>query len=277
MPRPRRPPPRRPLSCRILEPPETGRRRGRAGLAVVAIPRNTAHAPNGGAGLRLTGPGGENTPRNHCAARSCKGPAWTEDSRFQPRIDAEERIEPNAIPDAYRGITIREHSHSEIVGSLPEGNLIAQAGMPEQTPGSTTPTPPVRVTDPPAPNVLAPSARRHANRRTDAGAARNRSKPTSAADTGFRSCPPVTRKPFPYPSLRSPLHAITHSSSQRHDADQRPGEPQICVCAKARDHGILNAHANRLMDKIKRIRDGTQYCQRFPFQDWQPARAGESE
>jgi len=51
--------------------------------------------------------------------------------RFQIRIDAEERIEPNdAMPDAYRRTLIRQisqHAHSELVGMLPEGNWITRA------------------------------------------------------------------------------------------------------------------------------------------------------
>ncbi len=54
-----------------------------------------------------------------------------EDPRFQARIDAEERIEPNdPMPDAYRRTLIRQisqHAHSEIVGMLPEGNWITRA------------------------------------------------------------------------------------------------------------------------------------------------------
>jgi ring-1,2-phenylacetyl-CoA epoxidase subunit PaaA len=51
--------------------------------------------------------------------------------RFQARIDAEERIEPNdEMPEAYRRTLIRQisqHAHSEIVGMLPEGNWITRA------------------------------------------------------------------------------------------------------------------------------------------------------
>jgi len=51
--------------------------------------------------------------------------------RFQDRVDAEERIEPNDfMPDAYRGTLIRQisqHAHSEIIGMLPEGNWITRA------------------------------------------------------------------------------------------------------------------------------------------------------
>ena len=51
--------------------------------------------------------------------------------RFQTRIDAEARIEPNdAMPEAYRRTLIRQisqHAHSEIVGMLPEGNWITRA------------------------------------------------------------------------------------------------------------------------------------------------------
>ncbi len=53
------------------------------------------------------------------------------DARFQSRIDAEDRIEPNDwMPAAYRRTLIRQisqHAHSEIVGMLPEGNWITRA------------------------------------------------------------------------------------------------------------------------------------------------------
>jgi ring-1,2-phenylacetyl-CoA epoxidase subunit PaaA len=52
-------------------------------------------------------------------------------ARFQVRIDAEERIEPNDwMPEAYRRTLTRQisqHAHSEIVGMLPEGNWITRA------------------------------------------------------------------------------------------------------------------------------------------------------
>jgi ring-1,2-phenylacetyl-CoA epoxidase subunit PaaA len=52
-------------------------------------------------------------------------------ARFQQRIDAEERIEPNDwMPAAYRKTLVRQisqHAHSEIVGMLPEGNWITRA------------------------------------------------------------------------------------------------------------------------------------------------------
>mgnify|MGYP002396045920 FL=1 len=45
-------------------------------------------------------------------------------ARFQARIDAEEKIEPNdSVPEGYRRTLIRQigqHAHSEIVGMLPE-------------------------------------------------------------------------------------------------------------------------------------------------------------
>ncbi|HEX3992567.1 MAG TPA: 1,2-phenylacetyl-CoA epoxidase subunit PaaA [Acetobacteraceae bacterium] len=51
--------------------------------------------------------------------------------RFQQRIDAEERIEPNdAMLDGYRRTLMRQisqHAHSELVGMLPEGNWITRA------------------------------------------------------------------------------------------------------------------------------------------------------
>ncbi len=51
--------------------------------------------------------------------------------KFQSRIDAEEKIEPNdPMPEGYRKTLIRQigqHAHSEIVGMLPEGNWITRA------------------------------------------------------------------------------------------------------------------------------------------------------
>jgi ring-1,2-phenylacetyl-CoA epoxidase subunit PaaA len=52
-------------------------------------------------------------------------------ARFQARVDADIRIEPNDfMPEAYRRTLIRQisqHAHSEIVGMLPEGNWITRA------------------------------------------------------------------------------------------------------------------------------------------------------
>ncbi len=52
-------------------------------------------------------------------------------ARFQARIDAEEKIEPNDwMPEAYRRTLVRmisQHAHSEIVGMLPEGNWLTRA------------------------------------------------------------------------------------------------------------------------------------------------------
>jgi ring-1,2-phenylacetyl-CoA epoxidase subunit PaaA len=52
-------------------------------------------------------------------------------TRFQARVDAEEKIEPKDwMPDAYRQTLVRQisqHAHSEIVGMLPEGNWITRA------------------------------------------------------------------------------------------------------------------------------------------------------
>ncbi|TNE56160.1 MAG: 1,2-phenylacetyl-CoA epoxidase subunit A [Bacteroidetes bacterium] len=53
------------------------------------------------------------------------------EKRFQEKIDAEIKIEPNDwMPDDYRKTLIRQisqHAHSEIVGMLPEGNWITRA------------------------------------------------------------------------------------------------------------------------------------------------------
>lgn len=52
-------------------------------------------------------------------------------TRFQRRVDAEEKIEPKDwMPAAYRKTLVRQisqHAHSEIVGMLPEGNWITRA------------------------------------------------------------------------------------------------------------------------------------------------------
>ena len=67
------------------------------------------------------------------ALNTASAPADTSDAaaRFQVRIDAEERIEPNdSMPEQYRRTLIRQisqHAHSVIVGMLPEGNWITRA------------------------------------------------------------------------------------------------------------------------------------------------------
>ncbi|WP_188608246.1 1,2-phenylacetyl-CoA epoxidase subunit PaaA [Chelatococcus reniformis] len=52
-------------------------------------------------------------------------------ARFQERVDADQRIEPNdAMPEAYRRTLIRQisqHAHSEIIGMQPEGNWLTRA------------------------------------------------------------------------------------------------------------------------------------------------------
>ena len=53
------------------------------------------------------------------------------EARFQARVDAEEKIEPNDwMPEGYRKTLVRQiaqHAHSEIVGMHPEGNWITRA------------------------------------------------------------------------------------------------------------------------------------------------------
>ena len=53
------------------------------------------------------------------------------ESRFQEKVDAETRIEPNDwMPEEYRRTLIRQisqHGHSDVVGMLPEGNWITRA------------------------------------------------------------------------------------------------------------------------------------------------------
>ncbi len=54
-----------------------------------------------------------------------------EAERFQARIDAEQRIEPNDwMPEGYRRTLMRQisqHAHSEVIGMQPEGNWITRA------------------------------------------------------------------------------------------------------------------------------------------------------
>ncbi len=63
------------------------------------------------------------------AARVAEDPAKL--ARFQAKIDAEDKIEPNDwMPEAYRRTLIRQisqHAHSEIIGMQPEGNWITRA------------------------------------------------------------------------------------------------------------------------------------------------------
>jgi len=64
---------------------------------------------------------------------SVKGPAEDPEklARFQAKVDAEDKIEPNDwMPRAYRRTLVRQisqHAHSEIVGMQPEGNWITRA------------------------------------------------------------------------------------------------------------------------------------------------------
>src|SRR4051794_7195676 len=52
-------------------------------------------------------------------------------ARFEERVAAEEKVEPNDwMPDAYRKTLVRQisqHAHSEIIGMQPEGNWITRA------------------------------------------------------------------------------------------------------------------------------------------------------
>src|SRR5580693_8270175 len=59
------------------------------------------------------------------------GESVAQATRFQNRVDADDKIEPKDwMPEAYRQTLIRQisqHAHSEIVGMLPEGNWITRA------------------------------------------------------------------------------------------------------------------------------------------------------
>jgi ring-1,2-phenylacetyl-CoA epoxidase subunit PaaA len=67
---------------------------------------------------------------NH-AAEPAAGEDDPDAIRFQARIEAEEKIEPNDwMPEAYRRTLVRQisqHAHSEIIGMQPEGNWITRA------------------------------------------------------------------------------------------------------------------------------------------------------
>jgi ring-1,2-phenylacetyl-CoA epoxidase subunit PaaA len=64
-------------------------------------------------------------------SREAAAVAVDREARFEARIAAEEKIEPNDwMPERYRRTLIRQigqHAHSEIVGMLPEGNWITRA------------------------------------------------------------------------------------------------------------------------------------------------------
>jgi ring-1,2-phenylacetyl-CoA epoxidase subunit PaaA len=64
-------------------------------------------------------------------SREAAAVAADREARFEARIAAEEKIEPNDwMPDRYRRTLVRQigqHAHSEIVGMLPEGNWITRA------------------------------------------------------------------------------------------------------------------------------------------------------
>jgi ring-1,2-phenylacetyl-CoA epoxidase subunit PaaA len=64
-------------------------------------------------------------------SRQAAAGAADREARFEARIAAEEKIEPNDwMPERYRRTLIRQigqHAHSEIVGMLPEGNWITRA------------------------------------------------------------------------------------------------------------------------------------------------------
>ena len=76
-----------------------------------------------------------NAPADDPANPSRDGAQPSDDAgrlaRFQARIDADDRIEPNDwMPDAYRRTLVRQisqHAHSEIVGQLPEGKWLTRA------------------------------------------------------------------------------------------------------------------------------------------------------
>ena len=68
---------------------------------------------------------------NTIDAQPTSGEDAEREARFQARIDADEKIEPNDwMPATYRRTLVRQisqHAHSEIVGMLPEGNWLTRA------------------------------------------------------------------------------------------------------------------------------------------------------
>lgn len=68
---------------------------------------------------------------NSVEAHSASPEDAEREARFQARIDADEKIEPNDwMPASYRRTLVRQisqHAHSEIVGMLPEGNWLTRA------------------------------------------------------------------------------------------------------------------------------------------------------
>jgi ring-1,2-phenylacetyl-CoA epoxidase subunit PaaA len=64
-------------------------------------------------------------------SREAAAGAADREARFEARVAADEKIEPNDwMPERYRRTLIRQigqHAHSEIVGMLPEGNWITRA------------------------------------------------------------------------------------------------------------------------------------------------------
>jgi ring-1,2-phenylacetyl-CoA epoxidase subunit PaaA len=64
-------------------------------------------------------------------SRDAANTAADREARFEARIAAEEKVEPNDwMPERYRRTLVRQigqHAHSEIVGMLPEGNWITRA------------------------------------------------------------------------------------------------------------------------------------------------------
>src|SRR5262245_9289549 len=62
---------------------------------------------------------------------SATGPQSPEETRFDAKLAADQKIEPRDwTPEAYRKTLVRQisqHAHSEIVGMLPEGNWISRA------------------------------------------------------------------------------------------------------------------------------------------------------
>ena len=71
------------------------------------------------------------SPTLHALTPAATDQAQALQARFDAKIDADRKIEPQDwMPEAYRRTLVRQisqHAHSEIVGMLPEGNWITRA------------------------------------------------------------------------------------------------------------------------------------------------------
>jgi ring-1,2-phenylacetyl-CoA epoxidase subunit PaaA len=73
----------------------------------------------------------QSTLKSVASARTASAAEVAHQTRFDAKIDADGKIEPQDwMPDAYRKTLVRQisqHAHSEIIGMQPEGNWISRA------------------------------------------------------------------------------------------------------------------------------------------------------